>query len=105
MTNTRHRVPKPHPRTGITTRAYHSSRFDRQTVPVNAPDDFFVRRVGFRAGTDDELTALHAVEAPVEAERRPDRVPQPVESYIAFARKLPSQFEDHAWLVESVDGT
>src|SRR5258708_37826915 len=63
-----------------------------------------MRRVGFRAGTDDELTALHAVEAPIEAERRPDRVPQPVESYMAFARKLPSQFDDHAWLVETSDG-
>ena len=76
-----------------------------QTVPVNASADFHVRRVGFRAGTDEELTALHAVEAPIEAERRPDRVPQPVESYIAFARKLPSQFDDHAWLVETFDGT
>jgi len=63
-----------------------------------------MRRVGFRAGTDEELTALHAVEAPIEAERRPDRIPQPVESYIAFARKLPSQFDDHAWLVEAFDG-
>jgi mycothiol synthase len=71
---------------------------------VTAPADFQVRRVGFRAGTDEELTALHAVEAPIEAERRPDRVPQPVESYIAFARKLPSQFDDHAWLVETFDG-
>jgi GNAT superfamily N-acetyltransferase len=32
-------------------------------------------------------------------------MPQPVESYIAFARKLPSQFDDHAWLVETSDGT
>ena len=67
--------------------------------------DFRLRRVGFRAGTEKELTALHAVEAPIEAERRPDRVPQPVESYIAFARKLPSHFHDHAWLVEHRDGT
>jgi mycothiol synthase len=66
--------------------------------------DFRVRRVGFRAGTDEELMALHAVEAPIEAERRPDRIAQPVESYIAFARKLPSQFDDHAWLVEASDG-
>src|SRR5215211_3175902 len=48
--------------------------------------------------------ALHAVEAPIEAERGSNRVPQPVESYIAFARKLPSQFDDHAWLVEATDG-
>src|SRR6266511_4676500 len=48
--------------------------------------------------------ALHAVEAPIEAERGSNRMPQPVESYIAFARKLPSQFDDHAWLVEASDG-
>ncbi len=49
--------------------------------------------------------AMHAVEAPIEAERRPDRVPQPLDSYIAFARNLPSQFDDHTWLVEASDGT
>jgi mycothiol synthase len=64
-----------------------------------------VCRVGFRTGTDAELSALHAVEAPVDAERRPGRVPQPLESYIAFARSLPSQFDDHAWLVKASDGT
>lgn len=64
-----------------------------------------VRRVGFRSGTDEELAALHAVEAPIEAERRPDRVPQPLASYMAFARNLPSQFEDHTWLAETSDGT
>jgi len=64
-----------------------------------------VRRVGFRSGTDAELAALHAVESPVEAERRPDLVPKPVEAYIAFARSLPSQFDDHAWLAETPDDT
>ena len=64
-----------------------------------------IRRVGFRDGTDAELAALHAVESPIEAERRPHRVPQPVESYIAFARALPSQFDDHTWLATSADGT
>ena len=48
---------------------------------------------------------LHAVEAPVEAERRPDRTPQPLDAYIAFARSLPSQFDDHAWIVQDGDGT
>lgn len=48
---------------------------------------------------------MHAVEAPIEAERRPDRVPQPLSSYIAFARNLPSQFDDHTWLVETGDST
>src|SRR5437762_5568769 len=64
-----------------------------------------VRRVGFRSGTDAELMAMHAVEAPIEAERRPDRVAQPLDSYIAFARNLPSQFDDHTWLVETSEGT
>jgi mycothiol synthase len=48
---------------------------------------------------------MHAVESPIEAERRPDRVPQPLASYIAFARSLPSLFDDHTWLVETRDGT
>ena len=69
------------------------------------PDDVRVRRVGFRDGTDAELAALHAVESPIEAERRPDRVPQPLESYIAFARNLPAQFHDHTWVAETSDGT
>jgi len=63
-----------------------------------------VRRVGFRSGTDAELTALWTVEAPIEAERRPDVAPQPLESYIAFARSLPSRFQDHTWLVETAAG-
>ena len=64
-------------------------------------DEIRVRRVGFRDGTDEDLAALHAVEAPIEAERRPDHAPQPVASYIAFARNLASQFEDHTWLAEA----
>jgi GNAT superfamily N-acetyltransferase len=72
---------------------------------VTASDDYHLRRVGFRAGTDEELTALHAVEIPGAAERGSKRMPQPLESYIAFARKLPSQFDDHAWLVETSDRT
>lgn len=68
------------------------------------PPGINVRRVGFRTGTDDELTALWTVEAPIEAERRPDVAPQPLESYIAFARSLPSRFQDHTWVVEAADG-
>ena len=64
-----------------------------------------IRRVGFRDGTDDELAALHAVESEVDAERRPDRTPQPLASYVAFARSLPAMFEDHTWLAEDADGT
>lgn len=71
---------------------------------MTASAEFQVRRVGFRAGTDEELTALHAVEAPVAAERGSNRMPQSAESYIAFAHNLPSQFNDHAWLVETSDG-
>jgi GNAT superfamily N-acetyltransferase len=61
--------------------------------------------VGFRAGTDEELRALHAVEAPVAAERGSHRMPPVFEEYTAFARALPSQFDDHAWLVEASDHT
>jgi mycothiol synthase len=72
---------------------------------VNASTEVRIRQVGFRSGTDSELTALHAVEVPVAAERGTFRMPQPVESYIAFARNLPSRFDDHAWLAETTDGT
>jgi GNAT superfamily N-acetyltransferase len=72
---------------------------------VGASVDVRLRRVGFRSGTDAELTALHAVEAPIEAERGSNIMPQPVEFYIAFARNLPSQFDDHARLAETADAT
>ncbi|MGH9048076.1 MAG: GNAT family N-acetyltransferase [Acidimicrobiales bacterium] len=72
---------------------------------MGATIEIRVRRVGFRSGTDAELTALHAVESPVEAERRADRVPQPLSSYMAFARSIPSRFDDHAWLAETPGGT
>jgi mycothiol synthase len=49
--------------------------------------------------------ALHAIQAPIAAECGSSRMPQPVESYIAFARNLPSQFDDHAWLVQTAEGT
>jgi GNAT superfamily N-acetyltransferase len=63
-----------------------------------------VRRVGFRHGTDDELGAMHVVESEVETERWPGRIAQPFESYAAFARSLPSQFDDHTWLAATSDG-
>lgn len=68
------------------------------------PPDVCVRRVRFREGTDDELTALHRVEVPIEMERGSDRMPRPLASYMAFARDLPARFDDHAWLVETVGG-
>lgn len=74
-------------------------------MPMTASAGFHVRRVGFGKGTDEELAALHAVEAPVAAERGSNRMPQPAESYIAFAHNLPSQFNDHACLVETSYGT
>jgi mycothiol synthase len=76
-----------------------------ETELVRPIDDVRLRRVGFRTGTDAELTALHAVEAPIAAECGSDRMPQPVESYIALAQNLPSQFDDHAWLAETAHGT
>lgn len=63
-----------------------------------------LRRVGFRTGTAHELMALHRVEAPIEAERGSNRMPQALGAYIAFARMLPSQFDDHAWIVEEPGG-
>ena len=68
-----------------------------------APDEVHIRRVGFRTGTDAELVALHAVEAPIAAECGAHRMPQQVDAYVAFARNLPSQFDDHAWLAETGD--
>jgi GNAT superfamily N-acetyltransferase len=76
-----------------------------ENEPVRATVEYHLRPVGFRSGTDAELRALHAIEAPIEAERQPDRVPRTVESYIAFARNLPSMFDDHTWLVAISDGT
>ena len=63
-------------------------------------DDVTIRRVGFRAGTDRDLTALHSVEVPIAAERGSHRMPSVLDSYMAFARSLPSTFNDHAWLAE-----
>jgi mycothiol synthase len=72
---------------------------------VSTSAAFHVRRVGFRDGTDEQLMALHAIQAPIAAECGSSRMPQPVESYIAFARNLPSQFDDHAWLAQTPEGT
>jgi GNAT superfamily N-acetyltransferase len=72
---------------------------------VREQADLQVRRVSFRAGTDDELTSLHAVEAPIEIERGSNRMPESLDSYMAFARNLPSAFSDHSWLVETSNGT
>jgi mycothiol synthase len=62
-----------------------------------------VRRVGYRHGTDEELAAMHTVEAEIEAERRPGAAPQPLASYVAFARSLPTQFTDHSWVADGPD--
>jgi len=71
---------------------------------VTAPLDATVRRVGFRFGTDSDLEALHTVESEIQSERRTGAVPQPLESYKAFARNLPAQFDDHTWVAETSDG-
>jgi len=63
-----------------------------------------VRRVGFRLGTDKELADMHLVESEIDTERWPGRVPQPLEKYMAFARSLPAQFDDHTWLAETEAG-
>src|SRR5262249_11471070 len=71
---------------------------------MNASSGVRIRKVGFRDGTDAELSALHAVEVPVETERGSDRMPRTLDSYMAFARNLPSQFSDHSWLAEAPEG-
>jgi GNAT superfamily N-acetyltransferase len=76
-----------------------------QNVAVTTSGEPSLRRVGFRSGSDEELAALHEVETPVAAECGSNRMPEPLASYIAFARNLPSQFDDHAWLAETSDGT
>jgi mycothiol synthase len=70
-----------------------------------AAPDVRISRVGFRFGTDVELAAQHLVESEIEVERRPDSVAQPLASYCAFARSLPSQFDDHTWVAEVADGS
>lgn len=67
--------------------------------------DVRIRRVGFRDGADDELEALHSIEAPIETERGSNRMPRSLAAYMAFARALPSQFKDTSWLVETPGGT
>ena len=74
-------------------------------MPVSDRGHALIRRVGFRDGTDTELRMLHAVEAPIETERGSSRMPQPLDSYMAYARNLPTQFDDHAWLAESPTGS
>ena len=48
---------------------------------------------------------MHLVESEIEAERRPGTAPQPLPSYMAFARSLPSQFADHTWVADGADGS
>ena len=87
------------------TRGHARTHSERETRRVsNSSGVVRIRRVGFRSGTEAELTALHAVETPVAAELGWHRMPQQVDSYISFARSLPSQFNDHAWLAETPDG-
>ena len=48
---------------------------------------------------------MHLVESEIESERHPGSAGQPLQSYIAFARSLPSQFGDHTWVAQRTDGT
>ena len=88
------------PRAGVWGGAWRAARQDWNVVWTEPP----LRRVGFRDGTDEELVALHAVEAPIAAELGSNRMPQLVEAYMAFARALPSVFDDHAWIVDVPHG-
>ena len=77
---------------------------ENEGVGLPSPD-LDVHAVGFRRGTDRELAAQHLVEAEIESERHPGSGHQPLESYVAFARSLPSQFDDHTWIAVESDGT
>ena len=72
---------------------------------MEGDDGVRIGRVGFRDGTDEQLAALHAVEVPVEVERSTNRMPRQLDAYAAFARNLPSAFDDHSWLASEPDGT
>lgn len=72
---------------------------------MGEPIEFQIRRIDLRDAADDVLRALHSVEAPVAAEQGSNRMPQSVDAYKAFARNLPSRYDDHTWLVETPDGT
>lgn len=67
------------------------------------PHGWTVRSTGYRGASDADLAALHTVETEVDLERRPDRAPQPLGSYIGFARSFPAYFTDWTWLVESAE--
>lgn len=68
---------------------------------MGVPEGVQVCRVGFRDGTDPDLAALHAVETTIERERGSNRMPPRLDAYMAYARNLPPQFHDHAWLAEN----
>lgn len=80
-----------------------SRRVPGETALISEFAGLPMHRVGFRSGTHAELAALHAVEAPIQAERGSARMQQQLDAYVSFARNLPSQFGDHAWLVEGDD--
>ncbi len=48
---------------------------------------------------------MHLVETEIESERCPGSEPQPLASYMRFARNLPSLFDDHTWVADLGDGT
>ncbi len=48
---------------------------------------------------------MHLVESEIESERFPGAEPQPLASYMRYARNLPSLFDDHTWVADLSDGT
>jgi len=63
-----------------------------------------MRRVDYRRGSEEDLAKIHLVESEVEAERRPDNTPLPLERYIAEARAFPSYFHEWSLLFETPEG-
>ncbi len=63
-----------------------------------------MRRVDYRRGSDEDLAKIHLVESEVEAERRPDNTPLPVDRFITEARAFPVYFHEWSLLFETPDG-
>lgn len=62
-----------------------------------------MKRVHYREANEADLAALHLIETELDRERRPDRAPQPLESYLGFARSFPLSVSEWSWLVEAKD--
>jgi GNAT superfamily N-acetyltransferase len=63
-----------------------------------------MRRVDYRRGSHDDLAKIHLVESEVEAERRPDNTPLPLDRFITEAHAFPPYFHEWSLLFETLEG-